>query len=93
VAVAALKHEHPVAAASRLLADGSFSGLVPARLELGADLKVHLHESTDQTYVGQIIKLLSVFDIALEFADLFKFVNIQVTQLTPSLIPHQLKQH
>ncbi len=31
---------------------------------------------TDQTYIGQIIRLLSVFDFVLEFADLFKFFNI-----------------
>ncbi len=32
---------------------------------------------TDQTYIGQIIRLLSVFSFVLEFADLFKFFNIR----------------
>jgi hypothetical protein len=32
---------------------------------------------TDQTYIGQIIRLLSLFDFVLEFADLFKFSNFQ----------------
>jgi hypothetical protein len=31
---------------------------------------------TEQTYIGQIIILLSVFDVVLEFADLFEFFNI-----------------
>ncbi len=30
-----------------------------------------------QTYVGQIIRLLSVFDFVLEFADVFEFFNIR----------------
>ncbi len=50
---------------------------------------------TDQTYIGQIISLMSVFDFVLEFADLFEFFNIwrlAVTQLTPSLTPRQLSQ-
>ncbi len=32
---------------------------------------------TDQTYIVQIIRLLSVFDIVLKFADLFKFFDIR----------------
>jgi hypothetical protein len=47
-------------------------------------LKVHLHEiffvlifCTDQTHIGQIIRLLNVFNFFLEFADLFKFFNIR----------------
>jgi hypothetical protein len=31
---------------------------------------------TDQAYIGQIIKLLSVFDFVLEFANWFKIFNI-----------------
>ncbi len=31
---------------------------------------------TDQTYIGQIIRLMSVFDFVLEFADLFEIFNI-----------------
>jgi hypothetical protein len=31
---------------------------------------------TDQTYKGQIIRLLSNFDFVLEFANLFEFFNI-----------------
>jgi hypothetical protein len=31
---------------------------------------------TDQTYIGQVIRLLSIFDFVLEFVDLFKFFNI-----------------
>jgi hypothetical protein len=49
---------------------------------------------SDQTYIGQIIRLLSVFNFVLEFADLFKFfLHLAVTQLTQNLIPHQLNQH
>jgi hypothetical protein len=48
-------------------------------------LKVHLHEffvlvlvfCTDQTYIGQIIRLSIVFNFVLGFAYLFKFFNIQ----------------
>jgi hypothetical protein len=47
-------------------------------------LKIHLHEifflqvfCTDPTYIGQIIKLLSVFDFVLEFADHLNFFYIQ----------------
>jgi hypothetical protein len=47
-------------------------------------LKVHLHEiffvlvfCDYRTQIGQIIRLLNVFDFVLEFADLFKFFNIR----------------
>ncbi len=59
---------------------------------------------TDQTYVGQIIRLLGVFDFVLEFADLFKFLTFLSdsvdeeshslsTESTPSETPHQQTQH
>ncbi len=45
-------------------------------------------------HIGQIIRLLSVFDFVLKFANLLKiFLHLKVTQLTPSLIPCQLSQH
>ncbi len=58
---------------------------------------------TDQRYIGQIMRLLSVFDFVLEFADLFKYFNIRwwlswwedsfpSTESTPSETPHWLSQ-
>ncbi len=60
---------------------------------------------TDQTYIGQIIRLLSVFDFVLEFADLFDFFytfggdsvdaesHSPSTESTPSETPCRLSQH
>jgi hypothetical protein len=48
---------------------------------------------TYRTHIGQTIRLLNFFDFVLEFTDLFKFfLHSVVTQLTRSLIPHQLSQ-
>jgi hypothetical protein len=58
---------------------------------------------TDQTYIGQIISILSVFNFVLEFADLFKFLpsgsdsvdaesHSPSTESTLSETPRQLSQ-